>query len=74
MRFKITVILLACASYADGAGHATYIGDQFTYKVASIATDANGNTYIAGSRVIVTPTPADNARGQIRYVDRCLLE
>ncbi len=34
------------------AGYTTFIGDANVYRVAQIAVDAAGNTYVAGSRVI----------------------
>jgi len=51
MHFSIAVAL-ACASCASAANYTTYIGDSFPYQVSAITTDANGNTYITGSRTI----------------------
>lgn len=52
MRHTAVITLLACAVAAHAASYTTYIGDQYSYQVAGIATDSNGNTYITGSRVI----------------------
>jgi len=42
-------VLLPVVQAAD---YTTYIGDQFSYSVAAIATDAAGNTYATGSRSV----------------------
>ncbi len=42
-----------------GAEYATYIGDGYAYKVAAIATDAAGNAYVAGSRLVARPDATD---------------
>ena len=34
------------------ADYATYIGDNYSYNVAALATDAGGNTYVTGSRAV----------------------
>jgi hypothetical protein len=52
------VILLACAICARAASYTTYIGDVYTYELAGVATDANGTTYVTGSRVITSASPA----------------
>ena len=46
MRFSIALIF---SSFLHAA---TYIGDQFPYQVTALTTDAAGNTYITGDRVI----------------------
>jgi uncharacterized protein (TIGR03437 family) len=40
---------------AAASAYTTYIGDGNDYQVASLATDASGNTYVAGSRLINAP-------------------
>jgi len=40
------------------SAYTTYIGDGNDYQVAGIVTDASGNTYIAGSRLVNDPYPA----------------
>src|SRR5579864_4027153 len=45
-------VAFACAFCTSAANYTTYIGDAFSYQVAAITTDASGNTYITGSRVI----------------------
>jgi uncharacterized protein (TIGR03437 family) len=54
MQHPALVMLLACAAYARAASYTTYIGDSFTCQVSAIATDANSNTYITGSRAVVS--------------------
>ncbi len=61
MSCKAAVVWLACAGCAHAATYTTYIGDQFTYQVAAIATDANGSTYVTGSRAVLTPTLTEEA-------------
>ena len=41
---------------AAASAYTTYIGDGDDYQVASLATDASGNTYVAGSRLINPPS------------------
>src|ERR1017187_7693739 len=53
MRNSAVIALLACAVAAHAASYTTYIGDANQYQVSAIATDANGNTYITGSRAVV---------------------
>src|SRR5450755_1713368 len=54
MQHLALVMLLAYAAYARAASYTTYIGDSFTCQVSAIATDANSNTYITGSRAVVS--------------------
>ncbi|MGD0363969.1 MAG: SBBP repeat-containing protein [Bryobacteraceae bacterium] len=56
MRKIVVPALLACAALAHAASYSTYIGDANPYQVSAIATDAGGNTYITGSRVIMAAT------------------
>ena len=51
MRHSTVIALLTCAVAAHAASYTTYIGDANPYQVSAIATHANGNTYITGSRV-----------------------
>ena len=53
MQRPALIALLACAVCAHAASYTTYIGDANQYQVSAIAADATGNTYVAGSRVIV---------------------
>jgi uncharacterized protein (TIGR03437 family) len=53
MQSSAVIALLACAIAAHAASYATYIGDANQYQVSAIATNADGNTYITGSRIIV---------------------
>jgi len=57
LHFFRFVLPLACALSAAAADYATYIGDQYTYHVAAIATDASGNTYATGSRSVLIAPP-----------------
>lgn len=50
-------ILLTLAVSVSAMDFTTYIGDANPYHVTAIATDANGNTYVTGSRAIVTLAP-----------------
>jgi len=55
-------ILAVVASTANSADFTTYIGDVNQYQVAALTTDAAGNTYVTGGRVIQMPsgaTPTD---------------
>jgi len=52
MHNTAVIALLACA-VAHAATYTTYIGDANQYQVSAIATDAIGNTYVTGSRLIV---------------------
>jgi uncharacterized protein (TIGR03437 family) len=60
MQNSVVIALLACASI-HAASYTTYIGDANQYQVAAIATDANGNTYITGSRAVVPATLSPNS-------------
>jgi uncharacterized protein (TIGR03437 family) len=66
MQYSAVIALLACAIAARAASYTTYIGDTNQYQVSAIATDANGNTYITGSRVIV---PASISTGSAAVTD-----
>ena len=55
VHLSTAIPLVVCVLCARGANYTTYIGDAFAYQVAAIATDANGTTYITGSRAIVVP-------------------
>ena len=52
MRNRALMIALACAATARAASYSTYIGDAHQYMVSAMAADANGNTYITGSRSV----------------------
>jgi uncharacterized protein (TIGR03437 family) len=45
------------------AEYSTYIGDQYPRNVSAIATDAAGNTYITGWRVLAQPSAIDTFLG-----------
>ena len=47
--------LLACALPSAAANYSTYIGDTYPHIVAAIAVDSAGNTYITGTRQILSP-------------------
>ena len=51
------VVLLTLPALAGE--YATYIGDSYPYNVAAMATDAAGNLYITGSRLVVPPSSTD---------------
>jgi uncharacterized protein (TIGR03437 family) len=53
MQNSVVITLLACTVAAQAASYTTYIGDANQYQVSAIATDAGGNTYVAGSRIIL---------------------
>jgi uncharacterized protein (TIGR03437 family) len=63
MQNSVVIALLACAVCAHAASYTTYIGDANQYQVSAIATDANGNTYITGSRTIEPGAPSPNGVG-----------
>jgi uncharacterized protein (TIGR03437 family) len=63
MQNSVVIALLACAVCARAASYTTYIGDANQYQVSAIATDANGNTYITGSRIIEPNAPSPNGVG-----------
>jgi uncharacterized protein (TIGR03437 family) len=52
-------LLAVLVSTAYGADFTTYIGDQNQYTVAAITTDAAGNTYVTGSRLIPSAPSGD---------------
>jgi uncharacterized protein (TIGR03437 family) len=45
------------------AEYSTYIGDQYPRNVSAMATDAAGNTYITGWRVLAQPSAIDTYLG-----------
>ena len=49
---------LVCVLPLLAADYATYIGDQNSYTVSAITTDAAGNAYITGWRLLA-PSPTD---------------
>lgn len=53
MRVLISAVVLVSAAYS--ADFTTYIGDANQYQVFAVATDAAGNTYVTGSRLIQLP-------------------
>jgi uncharacterized protein (TIGR03437 family) len=50
IRHSLLIASFACCAAAKD--YTTYIGDEFAYHVTALAADANGNTYITGSRTI----------------------
>jgi uncharacterized protein (TIGR03437 family) len=49
-----TIALLAAVALCSGAAEfTTYIGDTNDYRVTRVVADAAGNTYIAGSRILI---------------------
>jgi len=66
MQRSAVVALFACAVVCHAASYTTYIGDANQYQVSAIATDAAGNTYITGSRIIV---PFSSAPYEIPVTD-----
>lgn len=50
---RLLALLLAAALWSGAAEFTTYIGDTNDYRVARVAADATGNTYIAGSRIVL---------------------
>jgi len=60
MRSTAVIALAACAAAAHSASYTAYIGDANQYQVSAIATDANGNTYITGSRIVAPGSNATN--------------
>jgi len=55
MRIILFLAFVGSWTAAYGADFAMYIGDQYPYQVAAVATDANGNTYVTGARIIPIP-------------------
>lgn len=55
MRLFSAVLLCAAMGIAQTGNVTTYIGDRYPYKAAAITTDANGNTYVTGSRMAPPP-------------------
>ena len=49
MRF---VLFFATATLAIAGEFTTSVGDTYPFKVSAIATDATGNTYVVGSRML----------------------
>ncbi len=71
MHKSALTVLCACAVAAHAASYTTYIGDAYQYRVSAIATDANGNTYVTGSRIVEPNAPSANAEGVTDiFVDR----
>jgi uncharacterized protein (TIGR03437 family) len=66
MRNFAVIAVWACAICVRAASYTTYIGDTNQYQVSAIATDASGNTYVTGSRVIV---PASISTGASAATD-----
>jgi uncharacterized protein (TIGR03437 family) len=52
LSFSRLVVLLPCAAALAAADYTTYIGDTYAYQVTAITADANGNTYVTGSRAV----------------------
>jgi uncharacterized protein (TIGR03437 family) len=50
------VVGLACCSLLADTP-TVYVGDRYEHRIAAVATDAAGNTYVTGSRVFRTPPP-----------------
>jgi hypothetical protein len=50
LHFLTATLVLGGAISASAAGYTTYIGDANEYHVTAIAADADGNTYVTGSR------------------------
>ncbi|GEM_PF-950934 len=48
----LVLIIGQAAACLGAAGFTTYIGDEFVYQVSAITTDAAGNTYLTGDRLI----------------------
>src|SRR5580658_2279074 len=63
MHNTVVIAVLACAVAAHAGTYTTYIGDTNQYQVSAIARDTNGNTYIAGSRIIAPNAPSSNGEG-----------
>lgn len=56
-RFASFAIILT-ASLLYGETPTVYVGDASQHRIAAIATDNNGNTYVAGSRMVLSdPQP-----------------
>ena len=49
---RILLLAVILATTALGADFTTYIGDANQYQVTAVASDAAGNTYVTGGRVI----------------------
>src|SRR5580658_11348279 len=63
MHNTVVIAVLACAVAAHAGTYTTYIGDTNQYQVSAIARDTNGNTYIAGSRIVEPNAPSSNGEG-----------
>ena len=61
-KFALLILVLR----ALGAEYSTYIGDTYPYQSAAITTDAAGNAYIAGSRLILTLPETFTSRDRAR--------
>ena len=54
MRLFAVFVMCSCGLTAAAASYCTYIGDVYPYEIAAVATDANGNVFITGSRAVQT--------------------
>src|SRR5690348_4121775 len=59
MQKCLVIAAWKCAAVAQAGTYTTYIGYTYPYQVSAIATDAAGNTFVAGNRIIVLPSPQD---------------
>ncbi len=70
MSLSRALFLLACALLSAAADFSTYIGDVYPYHVTAIATDASGNTYVTGSRMIAAAGSAQASDVFVSKIDR----
>jgi len=53
----LNALWLVLSVSARAKDYTTYIGDQFPYQAAAVATDASGNTYLTGGRGVTGTNP-----------------
>lgn len=71
MRYSLFVV--SCLAFS--ADFTTSLGDQYPYTISAITTDADGNTYVVGSRTISAPSTDVflaklNPDGNLLFTDR----
>lgn len=57
-RVAYAVLLACCGLSADTP--TVYVGDRYEHRIAAIATDLSGNTYVTGSRSLKSPPPGSS--------------
>jgi hypothetical protein len=65
MKVVVAILIVSGCIFAAEVttkDYSTYIGDSNEYRVAAIANDAAGNTYVAGRRISVSPASVRRIR------------